>query len=92
MPAKLEVTVQQQLNDIDFYEKDVWQLLQKLNSSKSPGPDNIHPRVLKECADQLAKPLCILFKASLKEEKLPQPWKEGKITPIFKKRITFRHW
>ena len=52
---------------------------------KSPGPDNLHPRVLKECAAELARPLTLLFKISMKDGTLPQAWKEANVTPIFKK-------
>ena len=47
--------------------------------------DGIHPRVLKECAKELAEPLTILFQTSLKESKTPMDWKEVIVTPIFKK-------
>ena len=39
--------------------------LQKLNPYKATGPDNISPRVLKELADVLARPLAALFQTSL---------------------------
>jgi len=41
--------------------------LKKLNISKSPGPDRIHPRVLKELHVELALPLTILFNKSMSE-------------------------
>ena len=64
--------IREVLDDFVFTEADVLSLLRKLNVTKSPGPDNIHPRVLKECADELVKPLYILFRASLSAGELPQ--------------------
>ena len=53
--------------------------------SKSPGPDGLHPRPLAEMAAQLAEPFQALFSTSLEEGILPQGWKDGNVTPIFKK-------
>ena len=85
LPTQLEVTVNQRLDSVEFSQSDVLQLLKKLDANKSPGPDGIHPRVLKECAAELAGPLHILFQTSLSEGSLPTAWKEAKVTPIFKK-------
>ena len=78
-------SVKETLSNIEFTEFDILKLLQNLNSSKSPGPDSIHPRILKECALQLAEPLYILFTKSLIEGRIPSPWKLVNITPVFKK-------
>jgi len=42
--------------DIDFSQQLVEAKLAKLNISKSAGPDNIHPRVLKELKEVLSLP------------------------------------
>ena len=73
------------LCDIKFTPEDVKTVLRNLKSSSSPGPDKVHPRVLKECAEELSEPLCMLFMKSLQEMKLLEEWKNGNITPIFKK-------
>jgi hypothetical protein len=84
IPEK-KVNVTKSLNNIEFSEEDVKRLLHGIDSSKSTGPDQIHPWILKECAEELAHPIYSLFRASLSAGKLPQAWKDGNITPFFKK-------
>ena len=52
---------------------------------KSPGPDSIHPLLLKECASVVAKPLSMIFQQSYDTGTLPDEWKTAHIVPIFKK-------
>ena len=62
------------------------QVLDKLNYlSKSPGVDDLYPRVLGELAAKLADPFTVIYKLSLKIGVVPWEWKEVNITPIFKK-------
>ena len=59
--------------------------LKTLNAHKSPGPDLISPRILKECAYELSTPLCAFFNKSFSTGLLPTDWKMANITPIYKK-------
>ncbi|BHF61917.1 hypothetical protein SprV_0100489700 [Sparganum proliferum] len=62
----------------------VQQELLKLKEAKSPGPDEIPAKLLKELATELAEPLCLLFQASLDAGRLPPEWKTAWISPIHK--------
>ena len=74
-----------ELNNITITDEDMYNALNKLNTSKAPGPDSVHPKILKELAREFAHPLRILFDKTLKDGKLPDPWKEAQVSPIFKK-------
>jgi hypothetical protein len=59
--------------------------LLKLKIDKSPGPDELYPMILKECADSLAEPLTKIFQTFFVEGHSPADWKMAEICPIFKK-------
>ncbi|KAK4815428.1 LOW QUALITY PROTEIN: hypothetical protein QYF61_002643 [Mycteria americana] len=61
-------------------------LLHHLDTHKSTGPDEIHPRVLKELADVLTRPLSIIYQQSWLTEEVPADWRLANVTPIFKNR------
>ncbi|KAJ3645915.1 hypothetical protein Zmor_023534 [Zophobas morio] len=63
--------------------------LHKLDTTKSPGPDGISAKILKECGSSLARPLCMLMKQSFRSGRLPNDWKTATITPVFKKGDKF---
>jgi len=73
--------------DVIFSPQIVMEKLNKLNPSKSVGPDNIHPRVLKELQRVLSEPLSIIFNTSYRTGVVPNYWKTANITAIHKKEI-----
>ena len=73
------------LTEVDFTPEEVRRLILDLKAQSAAGPDNIHPRVLKECADQVSVPITMIFQHSLKSGSILKNWKRGNMTPIFKK-------
>ena len=73
------------VSDLVITEKAVRDKLNKLNPNKSPGPDKLYPRILKELSDELAKPLTNFFNLSIEKGELPDEWKLAEVTAIFKK-------
>ena len=63
----------------------VTKLLKDLIPTKAPGIDKIHPKVLKETANVIAKPLTFIFNLSIAEGQLPSQWLDAIVTPIYKK-------
>ena len=59
--------------------------LKSLNTNKSFGPDEIHPKLICELAEILSEPLSILLNSSLRSGKIPQEWKTATIAAVFKK-------
>ncbi|KAJ7413321.1 hypothetical protein WISP_91389 [Willisornis vidua] len=68
-----------------------------MDPHKSMGPDGIHPKVMSELAEELAKPLFIIYQHSWLSGEVPDDWKLANVTPIHKKGCkedqgNYRNW
>ena len=73
------------INDINILPDCVLKQLRNLNVSKACGPDGCHPYFLKQCAEQLYRPLSVIFNKSIQSGVLPNDWKVANISSLFKK-------
>ena len=73
------------MNDIVVSKDGVIKLLKGLNPSKALGPDELHPRVLKELAIELGPVFAHLFQQSIDTGEIPKKWSLANICPLFKK-------
>ena len=65
-------------------EESMPRSLKMLKSGKAPGPDGVPNNLLKDATKFIAKPLAMIFNASLATGIVPNVWKLAKITSIFK--------
>ena len=63
----------------------VEKLLLDINVRKSCGHDMISPRLLKESAAVIARPIANIINSSISQCRYPASWKMGQVTPLFKK-------
>lgn len=82
LPSK---NLKSQMPKLSITTKTITSLLGNLKIDKSPGLDELHPRLLKELSSSLAIPLKLIFEASLEEKKVPNDWKLAGVSAIFKK-------
>ena len=73
------------LPPLTFSQDDVKTLLTNIDGSSAMGPDELHPLILKNCADVISHPLHVIFSRSLSEGIVPEAWKISTVVPIYKK-------
>ncbi|CAL4160470.1 unnamed protein product, partial [Meganyctiphanes norvegica] len=81
----METLCEREINEIEVTQEDVQIRLEKLNVTKSCGPDNIHPLVLQKTASATCVPLKLIFNRSLGTGECPDDWRSANVTPIHKK-------
>ena len=68
----------------DISEEDTFNILNSLDPHKTVGIDGIGPKILKNCASFLYRPLHYLFNLLLRKHVIPLEWCTHTVIPIFK--------
>lgn len=84
-PPELVDRDREQNKALIIQEYTVSVLLHHLDVHKSMGPDGIHPRVLRELVEVLAKPLSIICQQSWLSGEVPVGWQLANVTPVYTK-------
>ena len=84
-PPVLPRETDHSITSVSVTAAQVKRVLEEIDAGKATGPDNISPRVLKYCAEELSAPLANIFAACLEEKRWPSAWKEACVVPAHKK-------
>ena len=63
-------------------ESSVYSALVRLNPRKASGPDGVPNWLLKDYAEFLANPVCVILNSSFAEQSLALLWKYANVTPL----------
>ena len=77
----------QELSEIRFTEENIVAAIKTIRPTAAAGPDEFPAILLKNCDNELAKPLQILFSRSFETGIIPERMKKGRITSIYKKGL-----
>ena len=72
------------ISDIDFQPHHISEAIKEISTHSAPGHDCFPAVLLKECKDELAYPLFLIWRKSLDTGEIPDLTKLSVITPIFK--------
>ena len=75
----------EELKEIFIRREIVLGRLMGLKDDKSPGPDGLHPRVLREVALEIVDALVIIFQCSIDSGSVPVDWRIANVIPLFRK-------
>ncbi|PLS49478.1 hypothetical protein CYV29_15670, partial [Carnobacterium maltaromaticum] len=73
------------LGQVGIRREEVLGILKGIKVDKSPGPDGIYPRLLREAREEIAGALTDIFAASLNTGEVPEDWRIANVVPLFKK-------
>ena len=85
LPSKIIKKTDNSLYSVKFSTENILQIINKLDSNKAHGHDEISIRMLKICGSSVCRPLQIIYKPCVDRGKFPQEWKKANVVPVHKK-------
>ena len=83
-PATATVQPNEQFYLKPVSSETVRRIILSLPSNKSPGPDKVSPRIIKDCLPVVLGPLTEIINCSIVTNTFPSAWKEAEVIPILK--------
>jgi len=65
-------------------ESEIKSVIHALKNSYSKGHDDLSTKTIKDCCEELARPLCYIFNKSIQDGIVPDDLKIAKVIPIYK--------
>ena len=72
------------MREMQIEKKDIVNETHKLKSNKSPGPDCVHTKLIRNLGETIAEPLALVFNKSLELKSIHDQWKQARICAIYK--------
>ena len=85
LPSKILKETDNSLYSVKFSEENILQRINKLDSNKAHGHNEISVKMLKICGSSVCRPLETICKSCLDRGKFPQEWKKANVVPVHKK-------
>ena len=73
------------LSSLNIREDDIFVIVEKLNSNKSHGWDDLSIKMIKLCGKSVACSLKLIFETCLLSREFPECWKRTNVVPVHKK-------
>ena len=87
LPSLLSKKTHNLLPTINFISDDILKIIKNLDPKKAHGHDMISIWMIKICDASICKPVELIFRSFLENEKFPTEWKKANVVPAHKNEI-----
>ena len=72
------------MEEVTVNKEEIYELLGELEERKAVGPDGVSGYILKECRNELVRPIYDIIKCSITTGTVPKEWRRAEVDPIYK--------